>query len=115
MFRQQKLWWRTARRSAHSLLFGTEGMSGSALVEFAIFAPILITLTVYTIDLGLYSFRKMEVQHAAQAGAQYAIGKAYNSAAISTAVSNATKYTSITPSHREFCGCPTNTGVTYCA
>ena len=116
MFKQQRIWWKAARRSVRSLLFGEQGTSGSALVEFAIFAPILITLTVSTIDIGAYAFRKMEVQYAAQAGAQYAIGKAYNSAAISLAISKATGYSSsITPSSSEFCGCPTATGVTFCA
>ncbi|MGE9007768.1 TadE family protein [Leptospira interrogans] len=116
MFRQQRIWWNAARRSVHTLLFGEQGTSGSALVELAIFAPILVTLTLYTIDLGAYAFRKMEVQYAAQAGAQYAIGKAYDSSAVNLAVSKATGYSSsITPSSSEFCGCPTATGVTFCA
>src|SRR4051794_26339260 len=67
-------------------------------------------------DLGLLIYNKMEVQYAAQAGAQYAIGKvSYDAVAISSAVTNATRFTAVTPSSSEFCGCPTTAGVNFCA
>src|SRR6202008_162280 len=105
-----------AWRAIRTLMVGADGISGSALVEFAILVPILVALAVYTIDFGLLVFNKMEVQNAAQAGAQYTIGQvSYDATAISSAVTNATKFTAITPSSSEFCGCPTSTGVNYCA
>jgi len=105
-----------AWRSIRALVVGAEGTSGAVLVQLAILTPLLVTFAVYTIDFGLLAFNKMEVQNAAQAGAQYAIGQvSYDASAISTAVTNATRFTTITPSSSEFCGCPTSTGVNYCA
>jgi Flp pilus assembly protein TadG len=90
--------------------------SGSALVEFALLGPVLIALAIFAMDFGLYVFSKMQVQEAAQAGAQYVIGQGtYNAGAISTAVTNASRYTSITASSSNFCGCPSTSGVIFCA
>lgn len=116
MLRLSSLWKSKAWRSIRAFVVGADGTSGAALVEFAIFCPILIALAIPTMDLGLLIFNKMEVHYAAQAGAQYAIGKvSYDATAISTAVTNATRFTAVTPSSREFCGCPSTTGVTFCA
>ena len=116
MFRLPSLSKSNAWRSIRAFVIGVDGTSGSALVEFAIFCPVLIILSIYTMDLGLFMFNKMEVQYAAQAGAQYAIGKvSYDATAISSAVTNATRFTAITPSSSQFCGCPTTTGVNFCA
>ena len=52
---------------------GEDGISGAALVEFTLFAPLLVITSVYTMDFGLYYFKQMEVQNAAQASAQYAV------------------------------------------
>jgi Flp pilus assembly protein TadG len=105
-----------AWRSIRAFVIGPDGTSGSALVEFAIFCPIIVFLAIPTMDLGLLIFNKMEVHYAAQAGAQYAIGKVtYDATAISTAVTNATRFSTVTPSSSQFCGCPSTTGVTFCA
>jgi Flp pilus assembly protein TadG len=105
------------RRAIRAFRTTTGETSGSALVEFAVLAPLLVTLAVYTVDFGLLAFSKMEVQNAAQAGAQYAIGKAgYDSTAIASAVTAASRFTTITPSSSQFCGCPTAAaGVKFCA
>jgi len=87
---------------------------GVAAIEFAIVAPMLVLAMVCTADLGLGIYRKMQVQNAAQAGAEYAIVHGYVSASITTAVSNATTFSGIsaTPAPSQFCGCPSSTGVT---
>jgi len=97
-------------------LVGADGTSGAALVEFTVFAPMLVIIAIYTMDFGLLTFSKIEVQNAAQAGAQYAIvNNGYDSTAISTAVTSATKFTAVTPTSSQFCGCPTATTVKFCS
>ena len=95
-------------------LVGTEGLAGTALVEFAIFAPILFVLMVYIMDFALFIWTEMEVQNAAQAGAQYAIAKGYSSSAITSAVQNVTSLVTIaaSPAPTAFYGCPSSSGVT---
>ena len=67
--------------------------TGAALVEFTIFAPMLVVMSIYTMDFGLLFFNKIEVQNAAQAGAQWAIAnRVFNSTAIQVAAQNATNY-----------------------
>ena len=76
----------------------------------------LLAMAIYTMDYGLLTFSQMEVQNAAQAGAQYAVANnAYNSAAISTAVTTATKFTAVTATSSQFCGCPAATSITFCS
>jgi len=41
-------------------MVGADGISGSALVEFALLVPILVALAIYTIDFGLLVFNKMD-------------------------------------------------------
>jgi hypothetical protein len=109
--------------SVRDVLSGPDGAAGAAMVEFAILAPAIAFIVVYLLDFGFYTFRQMEVQHAAQAGAQYAIandGFPSNcpgaSCSISTAVSedsNDPKFPiSATPAPVQFCGCPSSSGVT---
>src|SRR5262249_40727167 len=74
------------------------GNEGWAVVEITLFAPILLGAAVCSIDLGLGMYRNMQVQHAAQAGAQYAISHGYDSTAISSAVTQATTYAAISAS-----------------
>jgi len=103
-------------RKIRAWLIGLSEESGSALAEFAVIAPVLLAIALYSMDLGLLAFNKMEVQQAAQAGAQYVIGQGtYDSTAISSAVTNATRFTALTATSSNFCGCPSTSGVTYCA
>src|SRR4051812_22720068 len=70
---------KTASAILHAIrrfMVGEDGTSGSALVEFTIFAPVLVVASIYTADFGLYYLYQARVQNAAQAGAQYAILKA---------------------------------------
>jgi Flp pilus assembly protein TadG len=73
------------------------GEEGAAIVEATIVAPILVVMGIYAADFGLLFYNKMEMQNAAQAGAQWALAnRVYNCGSISTAAQNAT-YTPLTP------------------
>ena len=74
-------------------------------------------LLVFAIDLGVGFYRKMQVENAAQAGAQYAAVNGFNASAVSSAVLSATNFSGITasPAPSQFCGCPSSTGVTIAA
>ena len=79
-------------------------------------APLLVALLIPMVDFGIGFYHQMQVQDAAQAGAQYALIHGWNSAnsnAIQLAVTNATSLTSISPSPApvESCGCPQGTSV----
>jgi Flp pilus assembly protein TadG len=91
-----------------------EGVSGAAAVEFAIIVPVLLVLLVFTIDLSIGFYRKMQVQNAAQAGAQYAAVHGFDATSVSIAILSATSFSGIaaSPAPSQFCGCPTSTGVT---
>jgi len=105
----------TSKRSAvRDFMIGANGLAGAAILEFAIVSALLIIIFVAIMDFGMLFFRQMEVQHAAQAGAQWALSYGYSSSAISSAVTNATSFTAISasPAPNQFCGCPTSTGVT---
>lgn len=87
---------------------------GVAAIEFAIMVPTLIMMTVCTVDLGMGIYTNMQVQDAAQAGAQYAMVHGFDTNSISTVVSNATGQSGISasPAPVQYCGCATAAGVT---
>lgn len=86
-------------------LGNTEGLAG---IEFAILVPILLMLTVCTIDLGMAAYDVMQVENAAQAGSEYAAVHGFNSSSISSAITSATSLSGISasPAPAEYCGCP---------
>jgi Flp pilus assembly protein TadG len=86
---------------------------GAAAIEFAIMIPLFSLMVVSVTDIGLAVYRKMQVENAAQAGAQYAIARGFNKTSISNAVTSATNSSAISasPEPVQFCGCPTSTGV----
>ena len=55
----------------------------------------------------------MQVQDAAQAGAQYAAVHGFNASSISNAITGATSYSGISasPAPAQFCGCASATGI----
>jgi len=89
-------------------------MAGTAALEFALVAPVLLIMLVFVVELGDGAFEAMQTQNAAEAGALYVAKHGWNVAGISAAVVNATGVTGITasPSPSEFCGCPTAGGIT---
>src|SRR5262245_22860576 len=107
------------RQAIRRFLVGDDGIAGGAIIEFTLVAPILVVMSIYTMDFGLYFYRQMQVQNAAQAGVDWAIANhVFNAAAISTAATNATTYTAISVSTGYpivQCGCPSSTGVTFTA
>jgi Flp pilus assembly protein TadG len=101
-------------RSLRAPLYNAVGdTSGVAAIEFGIMIPLLSLMAVSVTDIGLGVYRKMQVENAAQAGAQYAIARGFDTNGVSQAVISATNSTAITasPSPVTFCGCPTSTGV----
>jgi hypothetical protein len=75
---------------------------------------ILVLALICTADLGLGIYRKMQVQNAAQAGAEYAATHGFAASGIVSAVQAATAFSGITasPEPTQFCGCASATGVT---
>jgi Flp pilus assembly protein TadG len=89
--------------------------NGTAAVEFALLAPLLLILLTGVIEIGMGVFQDMQVQAAAEAGALYAAKYGSgNLTAIGLAVTNATSTSGITasPAPAVFCGCPTTSGIT---
>lgn len=86
---------------------------GVAAIEFGIIGLILALMIIFTVDLGMGIYRKMQVQNSAQAGAQYAMVHGFNASLISSAVTNATTFSGISasPAPNQFCGCASSTGV----
>lgn len=87
--------------------------SGAAAVEFGFMIPLFSLMLVSVTDIGLSVYRKMQVEGAAQAGAQYAVVSGFDASAISTAVTSATNATAVTanPSPTKFCGCATGSSI----
>jgi Flp pilus assembly protein TadG len=92
---------------------GADAHAGMAAVEFALIGPLLIMAAVCTIDLGMGMHRKMQVQTAAQTGAEYAATHGFDANAIASVTTSATSLTGIaaSPAPTRFCGCPTSTGI----
>jgi Flp pilus assembly protein TadG len=85
------------------------GQRGSAAVEAALILPVLLLLMTGIFELGFAAYESMQVQSAADAGAQYAARNAWDAAKISAAVTGATAASGIvaTPPPSQFCACPT--------
>ena len=102
----------TKRQVIRRFLVGEDGIAGSALVEFTVVAPLLLAMSIYTMDFGLLFYRQMQVQNSAQAGVDWAMANhIFNNAAIGAAVTNATNYADISVSSgypKVQCGCPTS-------
>ena len=82
---------------------------GSAAVEAALILPVLFLLMTGVFELGFAAYESMQVQSAADAGAQYAARNTWDAAKISEAVVGATGASGIdaTPAPSLFCACPT--------
>jgi Flp pilus assembly protein TadG len=85
---------------------------GSAAMEFSLAAPVLAIIFVPMIDIGMAVYQQMQVQDAAQAGAQYAMAHGWNSSSIQSAVTSATALSvSASPAPSKSCGCPDGSSV----
>ncbi|HEV2562015.1 MAG TPA: TadE/TadG family type IV pilus assembly protein [Rhizomicrobium sp.] len=87
---------------------------GLAAIEFAVIAPVMAMMVMCAVDLGLAINRHMQVEDAAQAGAEYAALHGFDATSISSAVTSATSWTGISasPAPTQFCGCPGATSIT---
>lgn len=76
-------------------------------MEFGLIAPMLAAILLPVIDIGIGFYQRMQVQDAAQAGAQYAMTHGWNSTAIQNAVTSATTLSiGASPAPVRSCGCP---------
>jgi len=103
----------TLRRWVRRLSFLAHADRGNAAIEFALATPILLGMLVPVADLGIAFSQQIQVQQAAQAGAQYALLHGWNSTAISNAVTAATNLSGVSaaPAPSQSCGCPTGTTI----
>ena len=87
---------------------------GAVAVEFALIVPMLFLLFTALLDLGFAAYESMQVQAAAEAGAQYAMKHSWDAAAISAIVVAATSSGTISasPAPAQFCACPSAGGLT---
>src|SRR6266550_1150175 len=83
------------RRAAHRLTLLMRSERGNSAIEFALATPILLGLLVPVADLGMAFTQQIQVQQAAQAGAQYALLHGYSSSAISNAITAATNLSGV--------------------
>jgi len=86
---------------------------GSAAIELAIVAPLLLTLLGGVLDVGFGLQEAMLAQNAAEAGALYAATHGWDAAGIEAAIVAAAPDSGIaaTPPPSRFCGCATANGI----
>ena len=85
--------------------------SGIAAIEFAVVAPLLVMMFICLTDLGLGIYTNMQVDSAAQYGAQYALTSGYDPDAITSAVKDSSEISGLDVAPSTFCGCPGANGV----
>jgi Flp pilus assembly protein TadG len=103
--------WTNLKSIPHAVL-------GTAAVEFAIAAPVLLILVFGAAEIGYSAYQAMQVQDAVEAGAFYVSKHGWNSLGITTAVLNSTDVASgqLTASAPQpYYGCPGSTGVVVAA
>lgn len=102
-----------------------DGNRGVAAIEFAAVGTILVILMILTIDLGMGFYRRMQVQNAAQAGAQFAMRCAFKkectfnptdtekAVVSSTGAKPSSSFSGIiaSPAPKHLCGCPSGTDI----
>jgi hypothetical protein len=97
----------------------TDDETAATAVEFALAVPLLLVLLMPLAELGLAFSQQIQVQQAAQAGAEYASRHPWNSSsvtAIENAISSASRLTLLpwsdpilsqpNPWPQQICGCP---------
>ncbi len=103
-------------------IFGRRSESGTAAIEFAMFAPILIILLGGAVDFGYAAFEWMQVNNLVEAQTLYVAQNAsalyyaapFSPTVITSAVGNSgsTSCATATPAPTRFCSCPLTTGMT---
>lgn len=87
--------------------------SGAAAIEFGVVVPLLALMVTAVVDIGFHVYYKMQVEDAAQVGAEWAIRNGFDATAISNAVLSATNASRISasPAPTTFCGCATGSSI----
>lgn len=100
----------TGKKNMHSFPSDNRGV---AAIELGIFLPLIVLMVVATFDLSQGIYRNMQVQNAAQTGAQLATTRGFDKALISQVVEGSTGFSVIkaTPEPKQFCGCASGTGI----
>lgn len=81
-------------------------VGGGVAVEFSLLTPIVVYGAIAVIDYMGGAYRQMQVQEAAQVGAQYAVIHGFDADAVSQAVLGATTYSvAANPAPETFCAC----------
>jgi Flp pilus assembly protein TadG len=90
------------------------GVEGAVSVELGVTLSLITALIIPMVDIGVGAYTQMQVQNAAQAGAEYAAANGWSSSAVTTAVTSATGLSSISasPAPAESCGCITSGSIT---
>jgi Flp pilus assembly protein TadG len=97
-------------RGRISLLRMVRAEQGVALIEFAVVAPVLVTMVLGVLDFGLGFWFQQQVNAAADAGAAYAVSQGFNSTSIENAIeSGGPTAIQASPAPTEVCGCPNAT------
>jgi len=112
----------SARKLLHTLRDLITKRDGASAVELAICLPLIAAIIVPLTDLGMGAYTQMQVANAAQAGAEYAAAKGWNSDNIVTMVANATNLAGIqpnpsqkpaySPAPAQSCSCVSGTTIT---
>ncbi len=86
---------------------------GVSAIEFGLILPIIVLMSIATLDLGHGLYRSMQVQNAAHVGAQFASMRGFDQAQISQVVTGSTGFNLISaaPAPKQFCGCSSAGGV----
>jgi Flp pilus assembly protein TadG len=93
-------------RTRVSSLFGRDGDSGTAAIEFALMTPFLLLLLGGVTEFGFAMYEEMQVNAAVEAGVMYATANAPNIASSQTLQGYA-----LTPAiGQPYCGCPNAAG-----
>jgi Flp pilus assembly protein TadG len=88
-------------------------IGANAAIEMALLAPLLMFMIVGMADYAAATYRRMQVQHAAQAGADFAMRNTFDIVQIGNAVANAAGGDiTATPAPAETCGCASGSTVT---
>lgn len=69
---------------------------GSLTTEFALIAPVLVIVMLPVADFGGAVYTRMQVQNAAQAGAEYALRHGWNQTNVQNAITNAVSGVTVT-------------------
>lgn len=105
------------RSMSHWLRCLAGSSNGSISIELAVTLSLITAMVIPIVDIGMGAYTQMQVQNAAQAGAEYAAVKGasnWNATNVATAVTSASSLNSISasPAPSESCACVTNGALT---